>query len=175
MLTVITLAYHISQHREYLDPQNLLTFFQSFGSAALIIFILASFVRGIVLLPSLPLVLVGVLFFPGNPHLVFVISMLGIIFSAILIYKFSDIMWFDEMFAKHMHNSKIKNAIQKYWFYAVTIWSFVPVVPTDLICYIAGTVRMNFWKFVLAIALWEGLIVAIIVYGGWKIISTIGI
>ena len=81
ILSVIWLAYYISQHREYLDPTNLLIFFQSFGSLALIVYILASFIRGLVLLPSLPLVLVGVLFFPGNPHLVFAISMLGIVFS----------------------------------------------------------------------------------------------
>ncbi len=58
IFSVISLAYYISQHREYLEPARLLTFFQSFGSAALIIYILASFIRGIVLLPSLPLVLV---------------------------------------------------------------------------------------------------------------------
>ena len=58
IISVIGLAYYISQHREYLDPQNLLTFFQSFGSLALIVYIFASFVRGLVLLPSLPLVFV---------------------------------------------------------------------------------------------------------------------
>jgi uncharacterized membrane protein YdjX (TVP38/TMEM64 family) len=58
ILTVISLAYYVSQHREYLDPAHLLVFFQSFGAWALIVYILASFVRGLVLLPSLPLVLV---------------------------------------------------------------------------------------------------------------------
>jgi uncharacterized membrane protein YdjX (TVP38/TMEM64 family) len=92
MLSVISLAYYISEHREYLDPAHLLVFFQSFGAFALIIYFLASFFRGLVLLPSLPLVLVGVLFFPSSPHLVFFISMLGIVFSGILIYQFSDIL-----------------------------------------------------------------------------------
>ncbi len=155
ILSVISLAYYISQHREYLDPANLLIFFQSFGAFALIVYILASFIRGLVLLPSLPLVLVGVLFFPGNPHLVFAISMIGIVFSGILIYQFSDMMGFDEMFARHSHSKKIQDAIEKYGFYAILLWSFAPIVPTDLICYVAGTVRYHFWRFVLALTLGE--------------------
>ncbi|MBC7503869.1 TVP38/TMEM64 family protein [Candidatus Gracilibacteria bacterium] len=175
IVSVISLAYYISHHREYLDPANLLSFFQSFGSLALIIYILASFVRGLVLLPSLPLVLVGILFFPSNPHLVFLISMLGIVFSGVLIYRFSDLMGFDEMFARHTHSKKIQDTIEKYGFYAVTLWSFVPVFPTDLICYVAGTVRMNFWKFILALTLGEGLIVGIIVYGGREMMAMFGL
>jgi uncharacterized membrane protein YdjX (TVP38/TMEM64 family) len=54
----ISLAYYISNNQELLEPRNLLVFFQSFGAWALIVYILASFVRGLVLLPSLPLVLV---------------------------------------------------------------------------------------------------------------------
>ncbi len=84
-------------------------------------------------------------------------------------------MGFDEMFARHNHNKKIHDAIEKYGFFAVMLWSFAPVVPTDVICYVAGTVRMNFWKFVGALALWEWLIVALIVYGGDQILSIFGI
>lgn len=131
----------------------MLTFFQSFGAFALIVYIFASFIRGLVLLPSLPLVFVGVLFFPGNPHLVFLISMLGIVFSGVLIYRFSDMMGFDEMFAEHNHSKKVTQVIEKYGFYAITLWSFAPIVPTDLICYVAGTVRYSFWRFVLALTI----------------------
>jgi uncharacterized membrane protein YdjX (TVP38/TMEM64 family) len=58
LIAVILLASYISGHQELLEPKNLLVFFQSFGSLALIVYVLASFVRGLVLLPSLPLVLV---------------------------------------------------------------------------------------------------------------------
>ena len=175
ILSVISLAYYVSQHREYLDPANLLAIFQSFGAFALIVYILASFIRGLVLLPSLPLVLVWVLFFPENPHLVFLISMLGIVFSGVLIYRFSDMMGFDEMFARHAGNDRVKKAIEKYGFYAITLWSFVPVVPTDLICYVAGIVRYSFWKFILALTIWESIIVGIIVYGGREMMNMVGL
>jgi uncharacterized membrane protein YdjX (TVP38/TMEM64 family) len=175
ILSVISLAYYVSQHREYLDPAHLLVFFQSFGAFALIVYILASFIRGLVLLPSLPLVLVGVLFFPSSPHLVFLISMLGIVFSGILIYQFSDILGFDEMFTRHNHSKKVKSAIEKYGFSVILLWSFAPVVPTDLICYVAGTVRYSFWRFVLALTIGESIIVGIIVYGGREMMSMLGL
>ena len=175
ILSVISIAYYVSQHREYLEPHYLLVFFQSFGSFALIVYIIASFIRGLVLLPSLPLVFVGVLFFPSSPHLVFLISMLGIVFSWVLIYQFSDLMGFDEMLARHTHNKKIQNAIERYGFYAVFLWSFVPIVPTDLISYVAGIVRMSFWKFVLALTIGEWLIVGIIVYGGREMMAIFGL
>jgi uncharacterized membrane protein YdjX (TVP38/TMEM64 family) len=101
--------------------------------------------------------------------------MLGIVFSGILIYRFSDVMGFDEMFARHAGNDKVKKAIEKYGFFAVTLWSFAPVVPTDLICYVAGTVRMSFWRFVLAVTLGESIIVGIIVYGGQEMMKMFGL
>jgi uncharacterized membrane protein YdjX (TVP38/TMEM64 family) len=81
--------------------------------------------------------------------------MFGIVFSGVLIYRFSGIMGFDKLFSKQKENTKIKKAIEKYGFYAILLWSFAPVVPTDLICYVAGTVRYHFWRFVLALALGE--------------------
>ena len=174
IVAVISLASYISMHRELLEPQKLLEFFRSFGPWALTLYILASFVRGLTLLPSTPLVLVGVLFFPGDPVLVFLISMLGIIFSAILIYRFSDIMGFDEYFRKHITDQKIRHLIEKYGFWVIAFWSFFPAVPTDLICYVAGTVRYHFWKFVWAIAIGESIMVAILIWWGWEILQKIG-
>ena len=114
IIAITSLGYYVSLHRELLDPPQMLLFFSSFGAGALVVYILASFVRGLVLLPSLPLVLVGMLFFPDQPFLVFIISMLGIVFSGGLIYGFSDIMGFDEFFAKHLENQKIDTMIKKY-------------------------------------------------------------
>ena len=79
------------------------------------------------------------------------------------------------MFAQHTDNVRVKKAIEKYGFFAVMFWSFAPIVPTDVICYIAGTVRMKLWKFVLALSIGEGVIVSIIVYGGREVMRYFGI
>lgn len=111
------------------------------------------FFRGIFLVPSTPLILVGMLLFPDSPNTVFFIAMIGILFSAFIIYEFSDVLGLDDYFAAHVKNEKIKKAIEKYGFYAVTFWSFFLVLPTDVVCYLAGAVRMNLAKFLLAVML----------------------
>lgn len=126
---------------------------QSLGIWGLIIYGMLFFFRGILLVPSTPLILVGMILFPDAPDTVFLISMIGILLSAYIIYQFSDILGLDEYFAKNVKNASIKKAIEKYGFYAVTFWSFFLVLPTDLICYIAGAVRMNIYKFLTAVAL----------------------
>lgn len=171
---VVGLAYYVAMHRNLLEPESLLRFFQGFWSWAIVLLIIASFIRWLVLLPSTPLVLVGVLFFPDNPILVFFISMLGIVFSGILIYKFSDVMGFDEFFAKYLENQNIDKIIDKYGFWAIVLWSFAPVVMTDLICYVAGMVRYNFLKFVLALMIGESAMVAILIWWGREIVAKIG-
>lgn len=174
VLAIVALAYYLHLHRDLLDPENFFAWFQSFGALTLVAYIAVFFLRGLVLLPSMPLVLVGTLFFPENHHLVFFISMLWIIFSSAIIYEFSDIMGFDEAFAKHKHSKRVEKAIEKYGFWVILVWSFVPVVPTDLISYVAGTIRYHFWKFILALTIGESIIVGIIIYGGWEILPMFG-
>ena len=45
-------------------------------------------------------------------------------------------------------------------------WSFFPLVPTDLICYVCGVLRVNFVKFIVSVTLGEGAICAVYIYGG---------
>lgn len=175
LVTIISLGYYVAMHRSLLEPENLLAFFQWFKSWAIVVYILVSFIRGITLLPSTPLVIVWVLFFPDNPLLVFFISMLGIVFSGILIYKFSDIMGFDEYFQKHIENKKIDHLIEKYGFPVIVLWSFAPIVMTDLICYIAGTVRYTFWKFVLALTIGESIMVTILIWWSQELLQKFGL
>lgn len=168
-LGIVLLGYYLHLHGELLDPKNFLEWFQSFGVLTLLVYFLVFFLRGIALLPSMPFVFVGMLLFPGSQHLVFLISMIWIILSSAIIYEFSDIMGFDEAFAKHKHSKKVEKAIEKYGFLVIVFWSFMPVVPTDLISYVAGITRYHFWKFILALAIGEAIIVWIIIYGWWKI------
>ncbi len=158
-------------HPEMLDPKHLASAMQELGIWGLILYGTFFLFRGLLLVPSTPLILVGMILFPGLPHTVFLISMTGILISAYIIYQFSDILGLDDYFAKNVKNESIKKAIEKYGFYAVTFWSFFLVLPTDLICYIAGAVRMNIYKFLLAVALWEGFVIGIFIYGGGHVLD----
>jgi len=37
----------------------------------------------------------------------------------------------------------------------VVAWAFFPLAPTDLVCFLAGTTRMNYLRFIIAIAMGE--------------------
>jgi uncharacterized membrane protein YdjX (TVP38/TMEM64 family) len=45
-------------------------------------------------------------------------------------------------------------------------WSFFPLAPTDLICYVCGGLRVNFPKFLLGVLIGEGTICAIYIFLG---------
>lgn len=157
---------------EYFTAEALSEFFLKFNSYMLFVYFLVSFFRGLTLLPSTPFILAGVFLFPNNLHLVFLISLSGILFSSSLIYFFSHIFGFDAYFEKKfpkkiLYLKKILNSPKGFSF--VALWSFFPAVPTDLICYIAGTIQMKYSHFITALFLGEIILCGIYIYGGNKI------
>ena len=167
---VLALGYYLI-YPEKFTPLSIKNFIKQQGSNLFIAYTLISFFRGVFLMPSTPLVIAGAILFPNNLWLVFIISMLGILFSASLIYFASNFLDFDKIFAK-IKNKKVQTLRQKindYGFWVVLIWSFFPLVPTDLICYIAGTIKMNYYKFILALFLGEAVLVSIYLFLGNEI------
>ncbi|MBY0327720.1 MAG: VTT domain-containing protein [Gemmataceae bacterium] len=109
-------------------------------------------------MPSTPFVIAGVLLFPENKIIVLIISLGGILFSATLIYFLSEFLGFDSYFEKIAPEKMVSittNINSPWGFLFVVLWSFFPLAPTDLVCYLAGTVRMNFLRFILAVAVGE--------------------
>lgn len=154
-----------------LDPKEFALFIEQFWMLWLALYAILFLFRGLLLVPSTPLILVGMILFPNDPNAVFAISMTGILFSSFIIYQFSDILGLDDYFASNVKNKSIQEKIEKYGFFAVAFWSFFLILPTDLICYIAWAVRMNIYKFLSAVALGEGFIIAIFIYGGRDALS----
>jgi uncharacterized membrane protein YdjX (TVP38/TMEM64 family) len=167
---LIGLVYYFMNPNDF-TPQSIKAFMENQGSNLLIFYTLVSFFRGLFLIPSTPLVIAGAIIFPEQLWLVFIISMAGILFSASLIYFASDFLDFDKLFDK-IKSKKVQTLRQKinnYGFWVVLVWSFFPLVPTDLICYIAGTIKMSYYKFILALFIGESILVAIYLFLGDKI------
>lgn len=143
----------------------------SAGPWAMAVYALVSVVRGTLLIPSTPLVLAGGVLFPGALLLVFLISMAGIITSAVLLYRFPGFAGYDERLAARYpaQLARLQVHLQKprgQWF--VAAWAFFPAVPTDLICYAAGLVRMPFRRMMAGLVIGEVPLVAAYVFaGGW--------
>ena len=54
----------------------------------------------------------------------------------------------------------------RYSFWIVIGWSFFPLVPTDLICYVAGIAKMSYKKLVAAVVIGELPLVTFYVFAG---------
>ena len=55
--------------------------------------------------------------------------------------------------------------LSKYELPVIVVWSMAPFLPTDVICYLAGTARVNVGKFVLGVLVGEGIICAVYIFG----------
>lgn len=151
------------------SPSSLASTISKFQNEALVAFLVISIVRGFTLLPSTPLVIAGTLAFPTEPWTVLVISIVGIVASSSLIYWFSDLLGISEYFeTKKPHAvAKIRGRLEHPTGLAfVLLWAFFPLVPTDAVCYVAGSIRMNFLKFILAIFVGEVILCSVYVFSG---------
>lgn len=159
---------------EYFKPEGIKAFLDEFHREAVLIYLLASVLRGLSLLPSTPLIIAGTLAFPAHPWMVLAISILGILVSSSMIYWLSDVLGFSDYFNKHQPQKidKIREKLDHpLGALFVAAWAFFPLVPTDLVCYVAGTTRMNFPKFISAIFIGEIILCVIYIFGGGQLLS----
>jgi uncharacterized membrane protein YdjX (TVP38/TMEM64 family) len=131
-------------------------------------------VRGFTLVPSTTLVLAAVPFMAPGPLLA--CTLIGIMISSASIYYFSAALRIDERVArKHPERiARLTDLVNRYEMPIIIGWSFFPLVPTDLICYVCGALRVRFWKFLIGVTLGEGAICAIYIYGGDQLLRWVG-
>ena len=153
-------------HPNLFTKEALFNFIKENSSHIFLTYIGISLIRGIFLFPSTPFVFAGILLFPDSSMTVFWISIFGILITATYLYFASIFLEFDKLFGgRHSQKTdKIIEKLNKHGFWIVLGWSFFPLVPTDLICYIAGSIRMDFRKYILAIFIGEAILVGAYVY-----------
>lgn len=155
-------------------PENISAFLLNFQGEIWLVYFAMSALRGFTLLPSTPLVLAGTLLFPDLPFAVLAVSMTGILISSSMIYFFSEHLGFNEYFESHKPEltHKIKAKLEHpLGFLFVAGWAFFPFVPTDLVCYLAGTTKMNFWKFIAAVFVGELILCTGYIFFGGSILK----
>jgi len=123
-------------------------------------------VRGFTFVPSTSLVLLAIPIFPPMP--LFALTLAGILISSTSIYYFSDSLHLGAVFErKHKARvEKLKKILQENSTLIVFTWSLFPLVPTDLICYVCGVLRIDFRKFLLGVFLGEGAICGFYIFLG---------
>ena len=161
---------------EFFTARNIAELLGKFQGEALLIYLGISIFRGLTLLPSTPLVIAGTLLFPEQAWLVLAVSLLGILISSAMIYWFSDLLGFSAFFEKRKpeHVKKIRARLEHpTGIFFVMLWAFFPLVPTDAVCYVAGSTRMHFGKFLVAIFLGELILCSIYIFGGGWLVTEI--
>ena len=165
---VVCVGYYLADPSAF-TAENIAAFLARFQGAIWLVYLIFSILRGITLLPSTPLVLAGTMLFPGQPWVVLAVSMTGILLSSTMIYYFSEYLGFNEYFENHKPEltHKIKAKLEHpLGFLFVAAWAFFPFVPTDLVCYVAGTTRMNFAKFITAVGIGEIILCSFYIFFG---------
>ena len=154
---------------EWLTRDSISAYLGGLGSGALLVYLLMCVTRSLLMIPVTPFVLAGAITFPDLLMLVFAISMVGILLGAFLIYSFPAFGGYDRLLEERYPTkiSQLKDAMRgKRCFWIIAGWAFFPLVPTDLICYAAGMVRLPFRKVVGPLTIGEIPLVAIYVYFG---------
>ena len=154
--------------------ENIADFLRRFEGEIWVIYLAMSALRGFSLLPSTPLVIAGTLLFPDQPIAVLTVSISGILLSSTMIYYFSEFLGFNEYFENHKPEltHKLKAKLEHpLGFLFVALWAFFPLVPTDLVCYLAGTTKMNYWKFIAAIFVGELILCSCYVFFGGSLMT----
>lgn len=175
LLIVSGLAFYLLRPGLF-SPEHIAGLLTKFQNEALIAFLAISVVRGFTLLPSTPLIIAGTIAFPAAPWTVLAISMTGIIASSALIYWFAETLGIAAHFEerKPAAVAKIRRRLERPSGVAfVFLWAFFPLVPTDAVCYVAGSIRMHFGKFIAAIAGGELILCSFYIFSGSYLIDTL--
>lgn len=120
--------------------------------------------RAFTLVPATFLLLVAMPFFP--PFLLLMLTLPGIAISSSICYFFAEALHMDELFERRYPKQiqMLKRVLRQHTM-AITIgWSFMLFLPTDLICYVSGTLRTSYTKFIIGVLIGEGTVYAIYIY-----------
>ena len=169
LLVVIAALYLYFFRRDLLASQLQSAFSVSVFTGCLVYFLFGC-IRGLTLIPSAYLVFAAIPFLPRTPLLI--LTMVGILISSSSIYFFSEEMHLDAYFERK-HRAKVrrvKEVLQKNELSIIIGWSFFPLAPTDLICYVCGALEVDFKKFLFGILIGEGSICAIYIFLGDSIL-----
>ena len=137
---------------------------------AAVIYVVLGSLRAFTMVPATFLLLVAMPFFP--PALLLLLTLPGIAISSSICYFFAEVLHMDEPFERRYPEqiAMLKRVLRTHTL-AITIgWSFMLFLPTDLLCYVSGTLRTNFPKFLIGILIGEGAVYAIYIYvGDWML------
>jgi uncharacterized membrane protein YdjX (TVP38/TMEM64 family) len=123
-------------------------------------------VRGFTLVPATYLVVAGMLILRPVP--LYALTIVGIAVSSTAVYYFAESMEFDRFF-EHRYPGQVhrlRALLTRRELPIVVAWSFFPIAPTDLVCYVCGALKVDLGKCLLGVTVGEGAICGIYIFLG---------
>jgi uncharacterized membrane protein YdjX (TVP38/TMEM64 family) len=103
--------------------------------------------------------------------------MIGIIVSSAAIYYFSASFHLNVYLQrkKTKQLDAIQSGLQQFGLPIIIGWSFFPVLPTDMVCYVSGIMKVKITKLLLGILIGEGICSAIYIFSARSLFHILGI
>jgi uncharacterized membrane protein YdjX (TVP38/TMEM64 family) len=135
-----------------------------------IYFVLGS-LRGFTLIPVTYLIILGLLFLPLKP--LFLLTIAGVMVSSAIIYYFAELIHLSAYFERKypVQINKLKSVMEKNELPIVILWSMLPFTPTDVVCYVCGSLNVGIKKFLLGVLIGEGITCALYIFFGKEIMQ----
>lgn len=169
IIFVISLLFFIK--KELFDIHFLSVFIKNYKFLAVLIYIVLITLIGITLIPTTPFAIAGLLFF--SPIETFIYNLIAIVGSMTIIYYFSQYVGLDKLLEKKYPKQiiKLRKLLKNKIFSIILLWSFVPVIPTDLIIYVASSLKIPYRKCFFGVLIGEGLLNFLYIFFSHSLIS----
>ena len=143
-------------NKEYIDILLIQEFVGQNKIFIAIIYVFLLSILGLFFIPSTPFAMAGVILF--SPLEAYLLNLIGIVTPSFIVYHFAKFLSLDKVFEKKYPNKikKLKGALQNKELPIIAIWSFLPIVPTDMIIYVASTLKISIKKSILGVIIGEG-------------------
>jgi uncharacterized membrane protein YdjX (TVP38/TMEM64 family) len=157
-------------HREALDGL-FLELSASPPSWAYVAYLVLGCLRGFTLVPATYLVVAGMLVLPPVP--LYLLTLAGIVVSSTAVYYFAEVMEFDRFFERRYapQVARLRALMTRRELPIVIAWSFFPIAPTDLVCYVCGALRVDLKKCLVGVTIGEGAICAAYIFLGGQALA----
>ncbi len=151
-------------HRETLDVEVIRALVNENRAVVIPVYLMILSLLGLTFIPSTPFAIGAVLLF--SPHHAYLINLVGILTSSIIVYHFARFLGLGAAFESRYPRQtvRVREALDHKELPIIVAWSFFPLVPTDLIIYVASSLRIPLWKCLLGVLMGEGTLNALYIF-----------
>lgn len=129
-------------------------------------YLLIGALRAFTLVPATFPLLIAMPFF--NPWVLLGLTIPCIGISSSICYWFAEALHMDELFERKYPRQigRLKELLGLYQLPIIIGWSFMLFLPTDVLCYVCGSLKINYKKFLIGVIIGEGTVYAIYIFLG---------